>query len=81
MRRQEVHRLPSVLQVVASGVVRIAGEVDCALESAAVPVCNRLLTGMTKAVACVEKTSRVGKLFFTGDYLVGRFSSRVAWEL
>lgn len=78
MRRQAVQTVP---QVVASCVVRIAGEVDCTLESAAVPVCNRLPIGMTKAVPCVEKTSRVGKLFFTGDYLVGRFSSRVSQGL
>ena len=62
-----------MLQFVASGVLRIVGEVDCTLESAAVPVCNRLPIGMTKAVPCVEKTSRVGELFFTGDYLSGDF--------
>lgn len=75
MLRQEVHCLATLPQVAASGVLRIAGEVACTLESTTVPVCNRLLTGMTKAVPCVEKTSRVGELFFTGDYLVGRFSS------
>jgi hypothetical protein len=77
MRRQEFHTLATVPQVFASCVVGVVDEVDCTLESIAVSVCNRLPMGMTKAVPCAEKTSRVGELSFTGIYLVGRFSSRV----
>jgi hypothetical protein len=73
IRRQEFHPLATVPHVVTSGVVRAADELDCTLESAALPVCSWLLMGITKAVPSAERISSVGKLFFTGDYLVGRF--------